>query len=566
VKLLALILRRSKRWLAIATAAGLVSGASTTALIIIVNQMIQLRGRCPAWLMLGFALLCVLRLLAGLAFHGLLVRLSQNAIHDLRMDICRGILAAPLRQLETLGTARLTTAFADDMLHIATAVINLPYVFVNIIILIGCFLYLGWLSWGMVLGMGPCLIAGAVTYIVATRWANGRLRLGRQEQDRLFHHFRSLVLGAKELKLSQSRRTAFLEEALAPSAHTVRQHNTIGITLYSAAANWSRLLFFVYVGVMLLWPGKAIADVAELAGCVIVILYMMAPLEAILNALPYLAQADVALDKVQSLALSLEAEPIAVSNRPEETVIHWRELDLIDCGYVYRDQSEERNFVLGPVSLTIRPAQVTFIVGSNGSGKTTLGKLIIGLYKEDSGIITLDGKGIEMVGREAYRSMFAAVFNDFWLFDSLLGIDEEQLPLANEYLRQMKLENKIAIHEGRFSTTELSQGQRKRLALVAAILENRSIYLFDEWAADQDPEFKQYFYWHLIPQLKARGKAVIVITHDDRYFEIADQLIKLEDGKVMSGVVKHDRDEIGERIFEPPTDSQAFAPLQEGAI
>jgi putative ATP-binding cassette transporter len=103
---------------------------------------------------------------------------------------------------------------------------------------------------------------------------------------------------------------------------------------------------------------------------------------------------------------------------------------------------------------------------------------------------------------------------------------------AREYLVKLQLNHKLDVKEGVLSTTQLSQGQRKRLALLTAFLEDRSIYLFDEWAADQDPTFKQTFYDSLLPELKARGKTVIVISHDDRYYDVADRLIKLEDGKL----------------------------------
>jgi putative ATP-binding cassette transporter len=57
-------------------------------------------------------------------------------------------------------------------------------------------------------------------------------------------------------------------------------------------------------------------------------------------------------------------------------------------------------------------------------------------------------------------------------------------------------------------------------------------YVFDEWAADQDPLFKELFYTRLLPELKARGKLVVVITHDDKYFHLADRLLKLEEGRL----------------------------------
>ena len=58
-------------------------------------------------------------------------------------------------------------------------------------------------------------------------------------------------------------------------------------------------------------------------------------------------------------------------------------------------------------------------------------------------------------------------------------------------------------------------------------------YDFDEWAADQDPEFRRYFYDVLLPGLKAEGRTLIVVTHDDRYFHVADQVVFMEEGRVV---------------------------------
>ncbi|SLM49152.1 ATP-binding protein SyrD (fragment) [Nitrospira japonica] len=126
------------------------------------------------------------------------------------------------------------------------------------------------------------------------------------------------------------------------------------------------------------------------------------------------------------------------------------------------------------------------------------------------------------------------VFSDFYLFDKLLGLDESSIESqAHSYLARLQIDHKVTINGRAFSTTELSQGQRKRLALVTAYLENRTIYVFDEWAADQDPEYKEVFYRQLLPDLRARGKSVIVITHDDRYFHLGDRVVKLEEGRIV---------------------------------
>ena len=182
--------------------------------------------------------------------------------------------------------------------------------------------------------------------------------------------------------------------------------------------------------------------------------------------------------------------------------------------------------------------ELVFLIGGNGSGKTTLAKLLVGLYVPEAGEIRWHGQSITDDNRESYRQHFSAVFSDFYLFDSLLGLDTVKLDTrARDYLVQLQLNHKVQVEDGRLSTLDLSQGQRKRLALLTAYLEDRSFYVFDEWAADQDPLFKQFFYLQLLPELQARDKTVLVITHDDQYFHMADRCLKLEEGKFQGAVL-----------------------------
>ena len=216
--------------------------------------------------------------------------------------------------------------------------------------------------------------------------------------------------------------------------------------------------------------------------------------------------------------------------------IEWQRLDLIRVTHSYHREKEGSNFVLGPLDLTFHRGELVFLGGGNGSGKSTLAKIITGLYPPETGEIRLDGKPITDQNRDDYRQIYSVVFSDYYLFDSLIGLSHPRLDAqALDYLVQLHLDHKVKIKNGALSTTALSQGQRKRLALLTAYLEDRSFYLFDEWASDQDPLFKEIFYTQLLPELKARGKTVLVITHDDKYFYLADRFIKLDYGKIEQG-------------------------------
>jgi putative pyoverdin transport system ATP-binding/permease protein len=245
-------------------------------------------------------------------------------------------------------------------------------------------------------------------------------------------------------------------------------------------------------------------------------------------------RASVALEKVERLGITLAAS--ATEETPVRQLkadLPFKQLELIDVTHSYRREKEEADFVLGPINLTFTPGELVFLVGGNGSGKSTLAKILTGLYFPEGGGIQLNGKPVTKQNLDDYRQLFSVVFGDFYLFENLLGLNTPNLDKqAREYLEHLHLDHKVKVENGVLSTTSLSQGQRKRLALLTAYLEDRPFYLFDEWASDQDPQFKAVFYTQLLPELKARGKTVLVITHDDKYFYIADRVIKLDYGKV----------------------------------
>ena len=212
----------------------------------------------------------------------------------------------------------------------------------------------------------------------------------------------------------------------------------------------------------------------------------------------------------------------------------WRRLEIAGVRFTFRRSAGEADFVLGPVHLTLHPGEVVFLIGGNGSGKTSFAKLVVGLYEPDGGEIRLDGVPVERATLERYRQLFSAVFFDFHLFEDLPGARDGSLDeRSRQHLRDLQLDGKVDVAAGRLSTLALSQGQRKRLALLAAYLEDRPLYLFDEWAADQDPYFKEIFYRRLLPQLKAAGKTVLVISHDDRYFDVADRVVRFSEGQIV---------------------------------
>ncbi|HEU4535634.1 MAG TPA: ATP-binding cassette domain-containing protein, partial [Polyangiaceae bacterium] len=235
-------------------------------------------------------------------------------------------------------------------------------------------------------------------------------------------------------------------------------------------------------------------------------------------------------------ALAPEAAPPATAGgvegaEPEGRATPWRSLELVGVTHRYYREQEQESFRLGPIDLAFRPGEIVFLVGGNGSGKTTLARLLLGLYAPEAGEILLDGAPV----RDAlgYRRLFSAVFADYHVFEDLLGLDDPALAeRARHYIARLELGHRVSVEAGRLRVVGLSQGQRKRLALLAAALEDRPFYVFDEWASDQDPTFRKVFYTELLPELRAAGKTALVITHDDQYFATADRCLRLDFGRL----------------------------------
>ncbi|MGA7952919.1 MAG: cyclic peptide export ABC transporter [Gloeobacterales cyanobacterium] len=532
MSLIVFLLQSSWQAIAIALTTGILSGACSAGLIALISYLMMQDTPPTGVIVATFVGLGLVALTTSMVSRILLVRFSEEAVFELQLQLSRQILATELKPLETLGLPRLFVLLTEDIQTVAIAAGVVPVLAINIASAAGCMVYISWLSWQvLVLVLLITLVAS-----VSCQWflVKGRqgLAAAREEQDRLFQHFRSLIDGIKELKLHSQGREDFFKVDLQPTALQVKRNNSQGLTLFAVLDSWGKFIYFFAVGLVLFALPRWIGISPETRfGYVLTFTYLLGPMESLVNKLPVLSRASIALDKIQTLGLSLTSKDIV--EPPPTSIEEWHRLELKGVTHAYRTDQEAYEFTLGPVDLTVHPGELTFIIGGNGSGKSTLAKLLTGLYSPQSGQIWLDDRLLTADNREWYRQHFSVVFSDFYLFERLLGFDSNADEAnAQTYLHKLQLDHKVTIDRGQFSTIALSQGQRKRLALLSAYLENRPIYLFDEWAADQDPTFKHLFYTQILLDLKAQGKAIFVISHDDHYFHLADRILKLDYGQV----------------------------------
>lgn len=529
-----LLIKASWTNVLMAIAAGVISGGCSARLIALINTAIE--QNAPQSMILPFVGLAIVSLITGSLSQFMLIDLAEESVYQLRLRLSQRILSAPLQQLERLGPSQLLAVLTKDVQTISDTVLVIPFLCIDIAVIGGCLIYLGWLSGWVLLVVVVFLVVAIALIQCLINYVYRYINLARQEVDRLFQHFRSITEGIKELKLHSRRRQTFFDEDLSVSAAASRRYQKTAFKLSAVTTGSGQLLFFSLMATLLFAVPQVISTAQSvLPAYILTLTYLIGPLENLVQLLPALTTASVAIKKIDKMGLTLaenaEIETVIRQNEPA----NWHTLDLKQVVHTYQSDESEHHFTVGPIDLTLKAGELVFIVGGNGSGKSTLAKLIMGLYLPESGMLSLDGTPIVETNLEWYRQHFSAIFSDFYLFERLISSESSTLDVqAHQYLKQLALDQKVSIQAGQLSTTALSQGQRKRLALLAAYLEDRPIYLFDEWAADQDPIFREIFYTQLLAELKQRGKTLLVISHDDHYFHLADRIIKLDYGRIES--------------------------------
>src|SRR5687768_6474359 len=370
-------------------ALGFISGLCNAALIALINTGLAKLQSTPRSLVWAFAGLCILLPVTRFFSNALLIRLSARSMLDLRLQLCRRILQAPLPILEKLGKHKLLASLTEDVITITNTLTTLPLLCMHIAIVISSFVYLAWLSWTLFIGVVFFVALAVVAYQLPAIKATQNFRKVREEFDALTKHFRAVTDGTKELKLHYNRREAFFSKLLQPTLKSLERHDVAGNTLFEAASSWGHILFFVLIGLLLFaWPNFAATTTETLTGYVLTLLYIITPLQVVLGRLPALSRTSIALKRIEKLGFSLTEHsrregPIA----PTEAPPNWQTLELAGVTHSYHLEKENRSFTMGPIDLSISRGELIFVTGGNGSGKTTLAKVLTGLYIPESGEI-----------------------------------------------------------------------------------------------------------------------------------------------------------------------------------
>jgi putative pyoverdin transport system ATP-binding/permease protein len=450
----------------------------------------------------------------------------------LRLRLCEKLLFARMRFLEGRNLGEVYTQLGRGVNRMAEAAMALLLALQSAVIVVFAFAYLAWLSLPGFCAASVALVAGIGIYYWQERRTLALVEEARRYESKFYDAIGDVVWGYKELKLRRGRHSdlwAHLTDMTTRyrdfDAEVQRRSTVSALTTQSFNFALVAVLVFALPAV---FPGGTAAVFQFLA----TILYIISPVEALVSAFPNISRARIWLQNLQGLEAELDSG-LEENRAPAVAAARFGALALRDVHYRFEGDSPDQRFDLGPVDLELRRGEILFMVGGNGAGKTTLLKLITGLYVPLSGQILVDGMPLQPADRQAYREMFAAVFSDFHLFKRLYGTAGLGAPALDPLLAELQIAHKTRLENGAFTTLELSSGQRKRLAYAVERIADRQIYVFDEFASDQDPNFRRYFYRELLPGLKRQGKTVIAVTHDERWFDVADRVIKMDYGRIV---------------------------------
>ncbi|AOM80156.1 cyclic peptide export ABC transporter [Pedobacter steynii] len=506
---------------------GILAGFANMIIIILITSSLNTDADLK-YFYFYYLLMALLYLMGRRYVQIQLIRFSRGLTYNLRIELVGKILGTSHQKFEKIPRGNIYTSLNDDVGVIGESTNVFIILITNFITAIGAFIYLASIAFWATLITVCLVVIILIVYYFAGNSTNVYFEQARNSQNIFMNLTSDMIEGFKEISLQKGKKQEYQGRVSDAAQYYKEKIVTASIRFVNVSLIGETLLIIV-LGVVAFGFPKMFPSIQvyTISSFVVILLYLIGPINSILSSIPALLQVRIAWNRIQEFI-----KTIPVNNKEVQEMLpvdkNIQHIAAHQLTFAY--QSDNGEFSVGPINLEINKGEIIFIIGGNGSGKTTLAKLLTGLYTPTSGEVRINGKAINPALLGEY---YSAIFSPAYLFDTLYNVDlDHKREKIDSYLKTLGLEGKVSIIENRFSTLELSGGQKKRLALLQCYLEDSPIYLFDEWAADQDPDYRKFFYRNLLPEMRAQGKIVIAITHDDHYFDVADKVLKMDMGQL----------------------------------
>lgn len=458
----------------------------------------------------------------------------ERVIRDVRERISNKIKNSELLTIENMDTSKIFTRLTRDTSLISQSASEILSTAQSLIMVFFALIYIFILSAPMFFIIIIALSVTIAIYTVFSQEVQKDLNKNSQIEDQFYNSLDSALSGFKELKMNSKKR----DDLYAHQNDVLNKLYNLKIDLsekFITVIMFTETFLYILLGVIVfVVPHIIIEDNTTVIQITASLLFIIGPIDNAIYIFPLASKTRRSIKNIHKLEDLIDKNMINSSHEMAENFNDFKTIELKNMEFEYINSEDERLFAIEPVNMTINRGELVFIIGGNGSGKSTFIKTLLNLYYPTGGEIVIDDSSIDEYNSSSYRDLFSIILNDFYLSKEIYGIDNINYRLINKLLKEMGLDNKTKFIDGAFTNIALSTGQKKRLALIVSILEDKQIYVFDEWAADQDPEFRKYFYETILKRLQEQGKTVIAVTHDDKYFSFADKIYKMQDGRMNS--------------------------------
>jgi putative ATP-binding cassette transporter len=470
----------------------------------------------------------------------------EAIVHRIRLSLIDSVRSCELQSLEFIGRGLIIAGIDRETQTISRSASILVITFQTLILILFIAIYIATVSLTSFILAASFIVVTIAIYSYKLNHVNKTLRQAVEVETEFHDAISDLLDGFKEVKLHDLRSRQLHNDLVFISKRAARLR-AVAQQAISRSFIFSQIAIFMLLGTMVFVVPILSGSSDVITVSTTAVLFLIGPISTIVTSVPVLMEANAAAEKLTRLQDMLAEQANFRSDGGAEIRPSFPPVPVIDRhsfqeialrGVIYRFPTTSGGFQVGPIDLILRAGETVFLTGGNGSGKSTLLKLVTGLYQPQTGTLTRDGHMLTAADTQDYRSMFATVFSDFHLFRKLYGLTDAERKQVDHWLERMEISDKTSLAEDRLTTTDLSTGQRKRLALIVAILEKRPFLILDEWAADQDPVFRRKFYMELLPEFKESGITILAVTHDDRYFHLADRRLHMDEGVIVSDTLQ----------------------------
>jgi putative ATP-binding cassette transporter len=510
-------------------------GTSNAAILAAINAGAQSAGKGEVNIYAA-ALFVISLLLYVKTQHYILIAATveiEAIIHKLRVRLMDHVRSSELVPLDAIGRAEIVAVITKETATLTQATNMIAFAGQGAVLVFFVSFYIAYLSLlAFLMTVAILCVAGVIFHAKSRQVAEGNLQVAEWDH-RLFERLMDIIDGFKEIRLNRARSDALYDDVVEVS------RNAANLKIRTQSESYKQLVFsqgsmyLLLATVVFVVPTFSDTKGGSIMQVTTALMFVLGVCMGIVQTIPILQAADVAANNIEGLERRLRAISSEAGDlRPPRSEFSSIEFRKVEFSYI--DKWSEAVFKVGPLDFSLRSGELVFVTGGNGSGKSTFLKLLAGLYKPDTGEVTLDGVRIGDSNRDDYRALITAIFVDYHLFRRLYGIDDPEAAELDRLLGQFRLQDKTRLTDGEFRTLDLSAGQRKRLALIVSLMEKRPILLLDEWTADQDPEFRRKFYDQILPGLQRAGTTVVVITHDDRYLDelhLPARRLRMDEGR-----------------------------------